>query len=85
VRVHLAEAGHPCLGDARYGGGPARARGFQGPERRIARAAAEAARRHALHARGLAFDQPASGARIEVASPLPADMEELRAILRGEA
>lgn len=83
VRVHLADAGHPLLGDARYGGGTARARGFQGPEQRVAREAAERTRRHALHAHGLAFDQPASGARIEVTSPLPEDMEELRAVLRG--
>ncbi|HET6362215.1 MAG TPA: RluA family pseudouridine synthase, partial [Gemmatimonadota bacterium] len=31
IRVHLAEAGHPVLGDTRYGGGPSRARGFHGP------------------------------------------------------
>jgi 23S rRNA pseudouridine1911/1915/1917 synthase len=82
VRVHLAEAGHPLLGDERYGGGAARARGFQGPQRAPARAAAEAARRHALHAHGLAFDPPAGG-RVRVASPLPEDLAELREVLRG--
>jgi len=85
VRVHLAEAGHPLLGDTRYGGGAARAKGFQGPERAIARRAAELAARHALHARGLAFDPMSGAARVEVTSPLPADLEELRAALRGEA
>ncbi|HJR52540.1 MAG TPA: RluA family pseudouridine synthase, partial [Gemmatimonadota bacterium] len=31
IRVHLADAGHPVVGDARYGGGRGRARGFHGP------------------------------------------------------
>ncbi len=83
VRVHLAEAGHPLLGDARYGGGAARARGFQGPALRVARVAAELARRHMLHARGLAFDPPSGGARVQVEAPMPADMEQVRAVLVG--
>jgi 23S rRNA pseudouridine1911/1915/1917 synthase len=85
VRVHLAEAGHPLLGDVRYGGGAVRARGFQGGQRALAKAALESARRHALHARALAFDQPTSGKRIQVESPLPPDLEALRATLRGDA
>ncbi|MGH7567063.1 MAG: RluA family pseudouridine synthase, partial [Gemmatimonadota bacterium] len=50
IRVHLAEAGHPVLGDARYGGGPSRARGFHGPQQAWAREAVAAAVRQALHA-----------------------------------
>ena len=82
IRVHLAEAGHPVLGDARYGGGPSRARGFHGPGLAWAREAAAAAGRQALHARALAFDHPATRERIAVESPLPADLVELRAVLR---
>lgn len=82
IRVHLAEAGHPVLGDARYGGGPARARGFHGPQQRLAERAAKAAGRQALHARALAFDQPTTGRRIRVESPLPDDLERLQAALR---
>jgi len=82
IRVHLAEAGHPVLGDARYGGGPARARGFHGPGLAWAREAAAAAGRQALHARALAFDHPDTGERLGVESPLPADLAELRAVLR---
>jgi 23S rRNA pseudouridine1911/1915/1917 synthase len=85
VRVHLAESGHPLLGDARYGGGDARARGFHGPQRAWAREAAEAAARQALHARALAFDQPVTGERVRVESPLPADLVTLREALRLRA
>ena len=82
IRVHLAEAGHPVLGDSRYGGGPARIRGFQGWRRERARAAAILATRQALHARSLSFD-PAAGAgeRVCVVAPMPADMARLEASL----
>ncbi|HUF89298.1 MAG TPA: RluA family pseudouridine synthase [Gemmatimonadota bacterium] len=82
IRVHLAEGGHPVMGDARYGGGPSRARGFHGPPQGWAREAAAAATRQALHARTLAFDHPTTGERVRVAAPLPADLEALRAVLR---
>ena len=82
IRVHLAEGGHPVMGDARYGGGPSRARGFHGPQQGWAREAAAAAPRQALHARALAFDHPTSGERVRVEAPLPADLDALRAVLR---
>ena len=82
IRVHLAEDGHPVMGDARYGGGPSRARGFHGPQQEWARQAAARARRQALHARALAFAHPATGERVRVEAPLPSDLAELRAELR---
>ncbi len=82
IRVHLAESGHPVIGDARYGGGAARAKGFHGPQQGWAREAAAAAERQALHARRLAFDHPSTGERIEVVSPIPGDLERLREALR---
>jgi 23S rRNA pseudouridine1911/1915/1917 synthase len=81
IRVHLAEAGHPVIGDARYGGGASRARGFHGPRLKWAREAAEAAPRQALHALALAFDHPRTGERVRVESALPPDLEGLRAVL----
>jgi 23S rRNA pseudouridine1911/1915/1917 synthase len=82
IRVHLAEAGHPVMGDSRYGGGPSRARGFHGPQQAWARAAAAAATRQALHAFALEFGHPMTGDRVRVESPLPTDLEALRATLR---
>ena len=83
IRVHLAEAGHPVMGDARYGGGASRARGFHGPQQAWARQAAAAAVRQALHAFALAFDHPTTGERVRVESPLPGDLETLRETLRA--
>ena len=59
IRVHLAAAGHPLVGDARYG----RKRG----ERRTPRLF--------LHAHRLSFAHPATGEPLEFVSPLPPDLE----------
>lgn len=67
IRVHLAHAGHPIVGDPKYG------------DFALNKAVARDRRftRMFLHARELAFDHPASGARITLQSPLPADCETL--------
>ena len=83
IRVHLAEAGHPVIGDARYGGGPTRARGFHGPQRPLAERVAAAAARQALHARSLVFERPSDGRRMRVEAPLPADLARLQEALRA--
>ena len=67
IRVHLAHHGHPIVGDPKYGDFAlnkafARAHGFG---------------RMFLHARVLAFDHPASGQRIELVCPLPAECAAL--------
>ncbi len=82
IRVHLAEAGHPVVGDTRYGGGMSRARGFHGPQQSLAERVAKLAARQALHAHGLAFDQPTTGRRIRAESPLPNDLRRLQEALR---
>jgi 23S rRNA pseudouridine1911/1915/1917 synthase len=72
IRVHLAESGHPLLGDALYGGarrGDARVQAVQA-----------ALGRQALHAWRLAFPHPRTGKRRTFEAPLPAD---LRAALEG--
>jgi 23S rRNA pseudouridine955/2504/2580 synthase len=68
IRVHLAHAGHAIVGDPKYGDfaanrGLARGEGLAGLR----------FTRMFLHARALAFDHPASGARIELAAPLPSE------------
>jgi 23S rRNA pseudouridine1911/1915/1917 synthase len=66
IRVHLADADHPVLGDKLYGGRSARV--FPRwilPDRQ------------ALHARELTFAHPASGESMSFQAPLPADLLEL--------
>jgi 23S rRNA pseudouridine1911/1915/1917 synthase len=80
IRVHLAEAGHPLLGDALYGGTRREARA---PSGRAARAAG-AIGRQALHAVRLAFDHPRTGRRMAFEAPIPKDLERALAVLRSE-
>jgi 23S rRNA pseudouridine955/2504/2580 synthase len=63
IRVHLAHAGHPVLGDDKYGDFELnRALAKQGVKRLL------------LHARRLSFAHPVSGERMELDAPLPPDM-----------
>ncbi|HEY6106120.1 MAG TPA: RluA family pseudouridine synthase [Anaeromyxobacteraceae bacterium] len=80
IRVHLAEAGHPLLADATYGG---RRREARLPAGHPARRAAEALGRQALHAWRLAFDHPRTGALATFEAPLPEDFRRGLEILRG--
>jgi 23S rRNA pseudouridine955/2504/2580 synthase len=69
IRVHLAHAGHPIVGDPKYGD-------FA---RNKAYAKAHRIERMFLHARELSFDHPASGERITLVAPLPAAFATLAA------
>ena len=67
IRVHLASSGHPIVGDPKYGDfvhnkAFAKAHGFA---------------RMFLHARELAFDHPATGERVTLHAPLPAECQAL--------
>ncbi|MBX3643709.1 MAG: RluA family pseudouridine synthase [Rubrivivax sp.] len=67
IRVHLAHAGHPIVGDDKYGD-------FEF-NKSLARGEAVPGQRYDgmfLHARRLAFQHPASGERLELQAPLPA-------------
>ncbi len=63
IRVHLAHAGHPVLGDDKYGD-------FEF-NRALAR---QGVKRLFLHARRIAFRHPAGGDRLRLEAPLPEDM-----------
>jgi 23S rRNA pseudouridine955/2504/2580 synthase len=67
IRVHLAHSGHPIVGDPKYGDF-ARNKLFARQHRY---------ERMFLHARQLAFDHPATGERITLQAPLPADCATL--------
>ncbi len=79
IRVHMAHCGHGLVGDQTYGGKRRLS------ERVLGQGAVlgNAFPRQALHAATLGFDHPVTGARLEFASPLPADMAALIAALRA--
>lgn len=84
IRVHLAEIGHPIVGDDYYGGRRLSRdmivpRGLDRPD--IARDAPLISRQ-ALHAARLAFDHPISGERRVFEAPLWMDMAALVQLLR---
>ena len=70
IRVHLAHAGHPVLGDDKYGDFAL--------NRELAK---RGVKRLMLHAARLAFAHPSTGERLRLDSPLPADMAALAARL----
>jgi 23S rRNA pseudouridine1911/1915/1917 synthase len=79
IRVHLAAIGCPVLCDALYGGRTVVHRGLLagGDEGPVVIA------RQALHAAGLVVAHPATQARLELAAPLPDDMERVLDVLRN--
>jgi len=72
IRIHLAELGHPVIGDRVY-----RPRMLPHPEVSF--------QRQALHAQTLGFRHPISGETVSVESPLPSDLAELISELREGA
>lgn len=69
IRVHLAESGHPVVGDHVYGRSHPKRGSLPGSEVE----ALENMKRHALHAWRIEFVHPATGAQISVKAPLPGD------------
>jgi len=65
IRVHLAHAGHPLLGDDKYGDFDL--------NHRLQK---QGVRRLFLHASRLAFAHPVSGQKIRLEAPLPPDMKK---------
>jgi 23S rRNA pseudouridine1911/1915/1917 synthase len=73
IRVHLSSIGHPVVGDDTYGGGGGR------------RLAALPPHRHFLHAAWLIFVHPETGERLDLRSPLPADLRRSLAAVSESA
>jgi 23S rRNA pseudouridine1911/1915/1917 synthase len=80
IRVHLAHAGYPIVGDKVYGGRLTLPKGASEALRQALREFP----RQALHASRLRFDHPVRGRPIECVSPLPADMRGLLDALAAE-
>lgn len=72
LRVHLADLGHPIVGDGVYG-----------RARNVADAMLRDFPRQALHAARLELTHPVSGARMRFEAPMPPDFDALLKHLRG--
>jgi 23S rRNA pseudouridine955/2504/2580 synthase len=70
LRAHMAEIGHPIVGDGKYGGSGQENLG----EGWGAQLGGEMSRKLHLHARSISFDHPISGQRITITAPLPDHM-----------
>jgi 23S rRNA pseudouridine1911/1915/1917 synthase len=81
IRVHLEHIGHPVVGDPTYAGGGSRR--VSGAPRREAEALERATPRQALHAAGLAFRHPLTGAPLEFRAGWPADLGESLRLAAG--
>jgi 23S rRNA pseudouridine955/2504/2580 synthase len=73
IRVHLAHAGHPILGDPKYGDFEANRVMARGPLR---------FERMFLHAKRLRFVHPATALELELQAPLPPECEKLLLALK---
>ncbi len=81
IRVHLAYAGLPVLGDQVYG----RVRKGNRQQSPCTREALALMTRQALHARSLGFAHPSDGRQVEFSSSLPRDMTLVLQRLRDTA
>jgi 23S rRNA pseudouridine1911/1915/1917 synthase len=83
IRVHLADIGHPIVGDKIYRAGEQHFIAYcDGGMTPALLAAFDGLARHALHAHRLTFPHPKTGSAITVESPLP---EDLATYIRGLA
>jgi len=80
IRVHLAHAGYPLVGDPTYGGRRRLPAGVTAELRDALRSFA----RQALHAARLGLEHPQTGRRLSWEAPLPADMNGLVAALEAD-
>ena len=67
LRAHMAELGHPIVGDGKYGGSGQENLG----DGWGAQLGGEISRKLHLHARSIGFDHPVTGKRITLTAPLP--------------
>lgn len=70
LRAHMAEIGHPIVGDGKYGGSGQDNLG----DGWGAQLGGEISRKLHLHARSLSFMHPVTGRRVQLTAPLPEHM-----------
>ena len=71
LRAHMAELGHPIIGDGKYGGSGQENLG----DGWGAQLGGEISKKLHLHARSISFDHPITKKRITLTAPLPAHMD----------
>ena len=71
LRAHMAELGHPIVGDGKYGGSGQENLG----DGWGAQLGGEISRKLHLHARSISFDHPITKKRITLTAPLPEHMQ----------
>jgi 23S rRNA pseudouridine955/2504/2580 synthase len=71
LRAHMAEIGHPILGDGKYGGSGQENQG----DGWGATLGGELSRKLHLHARSITFEHPITKAMVTFTAPLPEHME----------
>ena len=71
LRAHMAEIGHPIVGDGKYGGSGQENLG----DGWGAGMGSEIGRKLHLHARSLTIEHPATGATLHLTAPLPEHMQ----------
>lgn len=81
LRAHMAEIGHPIIGDGKYGGSGQENLG----DGWGAQLGGEISRKLHLHARSLTFDHPMTRAKITITAPMPSHMEKTWSTLGWDA
>ena len=71
LRAHMAEMGHPIVGDGKYGGSGQENLG----DGWGSQLGGEISRKLHLHARSIAFNHPVTGKRLVITAPLPEHMQ----------
>lgn len=71
IRVHLAHAGHPVVGDKTYGSGERRLTSLPAARQDLQ----SLVQRQLLHAWQLAFNHPQTGERMDFTAPVPPDFQ----------
>ncbi|MGQ9519419.1 MAG: RluA family pseudouridine synthase [Candidatus Fervidibacter sp.] len=84
IRVHLQYLGLPVVGDEVYNGRSKALRVARELKRNELTVAIQSLEGQALHAWKLTFTHPRTGEKIAIEAPLPDDMEQLLALLKGE-
>jgi tRNA pseudouridine32 synthase / 23S rRNA pseudouridine746 synthase len=83
VRAHLAVLGHPLAVDPDYGGAERLLAGDLNPSLDSGAAEELVLDRVPLHAERVRFRHPTNGKPVEIAAPLPPDLERVVALLRS--